>query len=104
MLLQSMDYCATKICCLMTIIYSRWATHIVSMVGIPVPRLSRSRCGVRSVATMKSSLEFIQGTEEICVPDVRLTRSKDGTNGTAFFRFAKPSVFEASSEMGDITG
>lgn len=38
------------------------------------------------------------------VPDVRLTRSKDGANGTATFVFNQPSVFEASSEFGDITG
>ena len=42
-------------------------------------------------------------TEEV-VPDVRLTRSKDGGNGTATFVFNQPSVFEASSEFGDITG
>lgn len=42
-------------------------------------------------------------TEEV-VPDVRLTRSKDGANGTATFVFNQPSVFEASSEFGDITG
>lgn len=38
------------------------------------------------------------------MPDVRLTRSKDGANGTATFVFNQPSVFEASSEFGDITG
>lgn len=38
------------------------------------------------------------------MPDVRLTRSRDGSSGTATFVFAEPSIFEASSELGDITG
>lgn len=42
--------------------------------------------------------------EEPSVPDVRLTRSRDGGSGTATFVFAEPSIFEASSELGDITG
>lgn len=51
-----------------------------------------------------ASLEFIRGVEEPSVPDVRLTRSRDGASGTATFVFAEPSIFEASSELGDITG
>ena len=35
---------------------------------------------------------------------MKLTRSKDGASGTATFVFAEPAVFEASGEMGDITG
>lgn len=53
---------------------------------------------------MKTAMEFIRGVDEPCVPDVRLTRSKDGSAGTAYFTFQNPNVFEASSEMGDITG
>ena len=45
-----------------------------------------------------------QGVKEPSVPDVKLTRSKDGASGTATFTFAEPAVFEASGEMGDITG
>ena len=52
----------------------------------------------------KTSLEFIRGIEERSVPDVRLTRSVDGTNGTATFRFETPSVLSESDELGDITG
>ena len=35
---------------------------------------------------------------------MRLTRSKDGSSGTATFVFNQPAVFEASGELGDITG
>ncbi len=52
----------------------------------------------------KTSLEFIRGIEEKSVPDVRLTRSVDGTNGTAIFRFTTPSILSESDELGDITG
>lgn len=38
------------------------------------------------------------------IPDVRLTRSRDGQSGTATFVFENPAIFEASSELGDITG
>lgn len=52
----------------------------------------------------KPTIQFIQGTDEQTVPDVRLTKSKDGTNGMAIFRFEQPSVFDSSGEVGDITG
>ncbi len=53
---------------------------------------------------MASSIQFIRGINEPTVPDVRLTRARDGSSGTASFVFKSPSVFEASSELGDITG
>ena len=53
---------------------------------------------------MASSMQFIKGINEPSVPDVRLTRARDGSSGTASFTFRGPSVFEASSDLGDITG
>ncbi|EFN58604.1 hypothetical protein CHLNCDRAFT_19726 [Chlorella variabilis] len=53
---------------------------------------------------MASSMEFIKGIEEPTIPDVKLTRSRDGASGTATFVFQNPAIFEASSELGDITG
>lgn len=38
------------------------------------------------------------------IPGVRLTRSRDGSNGQATFRFEKPSAFDAVNELGQITG
>ena len=49
-------------------------------------------------------LQFIRGISEPTVPDVNLTRAKDGSSGTATFVFSEPSVFEASEDLGDITG
>lgn len=58
----------------------------------------------RMVVMDAASLEFIKGIEESTIPDVKLTRSRDGSSGTATFVFQSPAVFEASSELGDITG
>ncbi|XP_027365713.1 photosystem II reaction center PSB28 protein, chloroplastic [Abrus precatorius] len=56
------------------------------------------------VMMVKPTIQFIQGTDEQTVPDVRLTKSRDGTNGMAIFTFDQPSVFDSSGEIGDITG
>ena len=53
---------------------------------------------------IKPSIQFILGTDEQTVPDVRLTKSRDGTNGMATFIFDEPSLFDSSGELGDITG
>ncbi|KAL8530179.1 hypothetical protein ACS0TY_007298 [Phlomoides rotata] len=57
-----------------------------------------------SVMMVKPTIQFIQGTDEQTTPDVRLTKSRDGTNGMAIFTFTEPSVFDSSSIVGDITG
>lgn len=38
------------------------------------------------------------------MPDVKLTRSRDGSSGVATFTFDQPSVFDSSRELGEITG
>lgn len=53
---------------------------------------------------VQPKIQFIQGTDEQTIPDVKLTKSRDGTNGVAIFRFDQPSVFDSSGEVGDITG
>lgn len=49
-------------------------------------------------------MQFIRGVPEPSVPEVQLTRAKDGSSGTATFVFGDPSVFEASEDLGEITG
>ncbi|GMJ00758.1 photosystem II reaction center PSB28 protein [Hibiscus trionum] len=61
------------------------------------------KCGA-IVMMVKPKIQFIQGTDEQTIPDVRLTKSRDGTNGMAIFKFDQPSVFDSSGEVGDITG
>ena len=49
-----------------------------------------------------AEIQFSRGVTEEVVPDVRLTRSKDGTNGKAIFYFDKPKAL--SNNGVDITG
>jgi photosystem II 13kDa protein len=48
-------------------------------------------------------IQFSKGVDENVIPDVRLTRSKDGTNGTATFYFEKPKALSNAS-TDEITG
>jgi len=74
----------------------------VSRVAAPLARQQVRRQPL--LVANAASLEFIKGVEEPTIPDVKLTRSRDGSSGTATFIFNSPAVFEASSELGDITG
>lgn len=51
-----------------------------------------------------AALQFIRGVDEPTVPEVKLSRSRTGSTGTALFIFDAPSIFQASGELGDITG
>ncbi|KAL1203206.1 Photosystem II reaction center PSB28 protein [Cardamine amara subsp. amara] len=64
----------------------------------------KARKPVTITMMVKPALQFIQGTDEMTIPDVKLTRSRDGSNGMALFSFDQPSVFDSSGEVGEITG
>ena len=49
-----------------------------------------------------AQIQFARGIKEEVVPDVRMTRSKDGTNGTATFYFDRPQAL--LTEGVEITG
>ena len=54
---------------------------------------------------MKATIQFIKGLNEKVLPDVRLTRSRDGSTGTATFRFKNPNILDKSTvRKGEITG
>uniref|UniRef100_UPI0030011C7A photosystem II protein psb28 n=1 Tax=Anunuuluaehu liula TaxID=3049639 RepID=UPI0030011C7A len=54
---------------------------------------------------MMATIQFIKGINETVVPNVQLTRSRDGSNGTATFRFKDPDILKfGMQEKGDITG
>ncbi|MEB3308074.1 MAG: photosystem II reaction center protein Psb28 [Cyanobacteriota bacterium] len=52
---------------------------------------------------MAAAIQFFRGVDEAVVPDIRLTRSRDGRTGQALFVFEQP-VALAPETMGDITG
>ncbi|EEF35816.1 photosystem II reaction center PSB28 protein, chloroplastic [Ricinus communis] len=90
-----------------------WAVHRIARspfsgksLRLSHPQLTSTRQKSSRFITMmaKPSIQFIQGTDEQTIPDVRLTKSRDGTNGMAIFTFDEPSVFDSSAELGDITG
>ncbi|OLP16107.1 photosystem II reaction center protein Psb28 [Leptolyngbya sp. 'hensonii'] len=50
-----------------------------------------------------AEIQFSRGIPEDVIPDVRLTRSRDGSNGAATFYFENPrALSETSTE--DVTG
>ncbi|MBD0334574.1 MAG: photosystem II reaction center protein Psb28 [Cyanobacteria bacterium Co-bin13] len=49
-----------------------------------------------------AEIQFARGIAEEVIPDVKLTRAKDGTNGTATFYFDYPKAL--SQEGVEITG
>jgi photosystem II protein len=80
-------------------------------VALPVatPRMSsRSLLAMQAeeATTAPSAfIEFIEGVPEGCVPDVSLTRSRDGTTGVASFTFDNPSFLAAETQdLGETTG
>lgn len=52
---------------------------------------------------MPAAIQFFRGTDEPVVPDIRLTRSRDGRTGQALFIFEEPEAL-APESMGDIVG
>lgn len=71
----------------------------------PPKRAVAGKCrrAARAVA-QAPSMQFIKGVNETVVPDVKLTASRDGNTGTAYFSFDGPDVFDAAGDMGEITG
>lgn len=54
---------------------------------------------------MQATIQFIKGLDEKVSPDIRLTRSRDGSTGTATFKFKKPNILDKrTSKEGEITG
>ena len=49
-------------------------------------------------ANKTAKIQFYEGTDEPVVPEIRLTRSKDGTTGQALFLFEKPQALSSITE------
>jgi len=50
-------------------------------------------------------IQFIEGIDEKVIPEIKLTRSRDGSTGTATFRFNNPDIIQLNmQEAGDIQG
>ena len=51
----------------------------------------------------KAAIQFFRGTDEPVVPDIRMTRSRDGRTGQATFVFEQPEAL-APETLGNISG
>ena len=51
----------------------------------------------------EAAIQFFRGINEPVVPDIRLTRSRDGRTGQAMFVFEQPQAL-APETLGDIGG
>ena len=75
------------------------ATASLSSAFAPVPATTRAS------TELNGSIQFVRGLDEKCIPNVKLTRAKDGSSGIATFNFDNPNVFDASTAaQGDVTG
>ena len=45
---------------------------------------------------LNAQIQFVRGLDEKVVPDVKLTRARDGSSGVATFNFVSPNVFDVS--------
>ena len=54
-------------------------------------------------ANKEAKIQFYEGIDEPVVPEIRLTRGKDGTTGQAVFVFERPQAL-SSITSGEITG
>jgi len=50
-----------------------------------------------------AQIEFARGIIEESIPDVKLTRSRDGSNGAASFRFEESKILESGNTQ-EVTG
>jgi len=46
---------------------------------------------------MQTAIQFIRGINEIVIPVIKLTKSKNGKTGTATFVFIEPKILQISS-------
>jgi photosystem II 13kDa protein len=74
----------------------------LSVAFAPVDRSFATR---RGVIQLDATIQFVRGLDEKVVPDVKLTRARDGSSGVATFTFKNPNVFDASTaSQGEILG
>jgi len=54
---------------------------------------------------MTATIQFIKGVNEVTIPVVNITRSRDGSTGTATFTFENPNIFyNILGTQNEITG
>ena len=80
---------------------SRWSSRGSRGLGVV------AGAGAASADPIPCVMQFVKGVDEAVVPEVKLTRSRDGSNGVATFIFMKPTIFDNDADViakGEITG
>ena len=81
------------------------ATAAVSSIDAFSPSTPLASSRMSTSLDASAEIQFVKGLEEKVVPDIKLTRAKDGSSGTATFNFNNPNVFDASTASeGAVTG
>jgi len=71
----------------------------------PATQVRMQDAAAAAPEALAAYIEFILGVPEPTIPDVKLTRSRDGSTGVATFTFDNPSFLAAASaELGETTG
>jgi photosystem II protein len=71
----------------------------------PTPAFTTNSRFSSSTTELDAAIQFVRGLDEKVIPNIKLTRAKDGSTGIATFQFANPNVFDASTaKEGDVTG
>mmetsp|Transcript_10143 Transcript_10143/g.19866 ORF Transcript_10143/g.19866 Transcript_10143/m.19866 type:complete len:177 (-) Transcript_10143:659-1189(-) len=71
--------------------------HIHKSSDVPAHALASQSEGVN-----RARIEFVEGVAEQAIPEIRLTRSRDGLSGVASFKFESPKVLV--NNPGEISG
>ena len=56
-----------------------------------------------SKSKSNAAIQFFRGVDEVVIPEIRLTRSRDGRTGQAFFVFENPEALSLET-LTDIKG
>lgn len=81
------------------------ASASLSSAFAPVYNNNNAMNRLDSTSLDAATIQFVRGLDEKVVPDVKLTRARDGSSGIATFTFDNPNVFDASTaSMGEILG
>lgn len=79
---------------------------LTPIVAAFAPSSINTKQSISSTTSLDAaSIQFIRGLEEKVIPDVKLTRARDGSSGVAKFAFKSPNCFDANTaSMGEVTG
>jgi len=73
-----------------------------------VPQVRTPWTAVRTFSSPPDSggqttgIQFYPGIFEPCIPNVKLTRARDGSNGIAYFEFDRPSMFDSKETAEEV--